>query len=279
MNNKYNIENTDTFYSLKNNDNKYIIWSYWENKPGKLMPSHISLCFKTLHHHCDKNYTINILNEKTVHDYLPDLRKDLDNLLLAQKVDYIRVYLLYKYGGIWIDADTIIMSNLEDIRIKLNQGWDYIGFGCTGLKCFNGYPNPSNGVMASQKNSKLMGLCKTELDVIIGKQNKFDYFDLGKKVIWRQLGILMKEKKYNYYHYPSEYDGSRDKNGNWIHSENHLSEKPTELLNPDKLFFVFLANNELANEQRYNWFSKLTEEQIVDGKWWISILFRRALGR
>jgi hypothetical protein len=127
---------------------KIPLWSYWQTKPNSQMPEYIKLCFDTMKKHCSSNYEIIILDEKSVYQYLPNLRKDLEELSLAHKTDYIRVALLYNYGGLWLDADTIVMNNLQEIIIKLNEGWDYIGFGCSYEVCLDsGFPKPSNGAM------------------------------------------------------------------------------------------------------------------------------------
>ena len=132
-----------TFTKIENFQSKPIIWLYWENKPGNTMPVYLDLCIDTIKYHCVKDFRIILLNEKTVYDYLPNLRKDLNKLLIAQKSDYIRIKLLYEYGGVWLDTDTIVMRNLAPIMKKL-ENYDFVGFGCTGMYCTNGYPNPSN---------------------------------------------------------------------------------------------------------------------------------------
>ena len=97
------------------------------------------------------------LNEKTVYNYIPDLRKDLDKKLsIQQKTDYIRIMLLYRYGGIWVDSDTIAMNNFKKITDKLNK-YDFVGFGCHYKNCRNsGYPKPANWVVASKKKGIFM---------------------------------------------------------------------------------------------------------------------------
>jgi hypothetical protein len=251
------------------------VWTYWENKGDRKEPyAHIKLCFRTMKKHYNK-YNFIILDEKTIYKYLPNMRTDLDKLLIAQKVDYYRVMLLKTYGGIWVDADTIALKNLDEIYKKLDKSFDFVGFGCTGKICENGYPYPSNGVMGSRKDGILMSCCIKKLDIILDSNNKkHDYFDLGKKIIWDCLEEL---KMYDYYHFPSKYDGSRDINGNWVHSPNHLSETPTKLIDEKSAIFIFLANYELTNEESNKWLLELNEEQILNGKWWISSLFRTAL--
>jgi len=273
-----NIENFTQEQSVKLLPKIYtprFVWTYWENKKERNEPySHIKLCFQTMKKHYAK-YNFKILNELTIKNYLPNLREDLNNLMIAQKVDYYRVALLEKYGGVWIDADTIVLKDLEEVFDKLDNGYDFVGFGCTGLKCFNGSPYPSNGVMASRPNGLLMSSCLKKLNQMLDTNNKnYEYFDLGKNTIWKCKNEL---KNYNYYHFPSEYDGSRDKEGNWIHSPNHLSKTPTELLDLNKAFFILLANYELANDEENKWFLNFTPEQILYGEFWISDLYRKAL--
>jgi hypothetical protein len=252
------------------------VWTYWENKSNRIEPyAHIQLCFDTMYKHYGK-YNFIILNPASIKQYLPNVRSDLDNLMIAQKVDYYRVALLEKYGGVWVDADTIVLKNLDKVFEKLDNGYDFVGFGCTGKKCFNGYPDPSNGVMGSRKNGRLMGHCLKKLDEMLDADNtNYKYFDLGKNVIWECKDELI---DYDYYHFSSEYDGSRDKDGKWVHSPNHLSTTPTQLLDENKAFFIFLANYELMNDEENKWFLDLDKEQILNGKMWISTLYKKGLG-
>lgn len=282
---------------IVNKFKKPILWSYWEQKSEPIRANHalrsdkkepppyIILCFKTFEYKCSKLFDIKILNEKTVYDYIPNLRKDLNQLGLATKSDYIRIALLFYYGGIWLDADTIVMSNMKEVLDKLNEGWDYIGFGCTGRKCMvSGYPRPSNGAMASQKGSILMKNILIELDRSLDeyflqkKENRkhFGYFDLGKIIIWKEINKLISQG-YNYYHFPSYVDGSRDVNGKWI-APNLIFKNNIDLMDKNKLIIVFLANSMYCgNDIKYNWFCNLTEKEILEGSYFVSSLFRKSL--
>ena len=111
------------------------IWMYWENKSGKTKPEYLKLCYQTIQKNCKNSFNINLLDEKTVYKYLPNLRKDLDEYLnIPQKTDYIRLALLYKYGGIWIDSDTIVIKDMKPLWDKTKK-YEFIGFGCTGYHC------------------------------------------------------------------------------------------------------------------------------------------------
>lgn len=264
--------------------NKIPLWSYWQVKQGRTIPPYINVCFETFKKYCSNNYEIIILDEKTVYNYLPNLRKDLDELpSLAHKSDYIRVALLYYYGGLWLDADTIVMNDLHEIIDKLNTGYDFIGFGCSYETCeMSGYPKPSNGAMASQKYSKLMKCCLFDIDNKLNENKdnlkNFDYFDLGKFIIWKNIEKLTNEQSYSYFHFPAYADGSRDINGKWINVNNHLSKNKTQFKDENKLMFIFLANNKLdGDNDQYNWFGKKDENYVKTCDYWICELFRNAL--
>lgn len=289
--NNYLIRKNKEYFDITKPSSKYI-FTYWENKNGRTKPySHINLCFETMKKHLGNNpkYNFIILNEKTIKDYLPNLRNDMDSLLIAQKVDYYRVALLNKYGGIWLDADTIIMRDLGEIFDKLDEGYDFIGFGCTGDICFNGYPDPSNGVMASKQNGILINCVQKKLDELLNDKNKnstkdskkkIDYFEFGKKIIWHCLDNLLNTNyAIKYYHFTSEYDGSRDIYGKWIHTPEHFSINETKFLNEKKVMFVFLANYEIMNYSENKWIINLSNDEILSGPWFISKLFRKSLGK
>ncbi len=255
------------------------IWVYWENINRNNYPTHIKLCLDTIRKHLGK-YNLVILNEKTIKNYLPELRNDFENLKIAQKVDYYRIALLYKYGGIWIDADIIMVKDLEPVFKKLDEGYDYVGFGCTGGQCSNGYFRPSNWVMASRPNSILM---KTVLDKLNNKldsreknqkQNDDTYHDYGKLVIWDALEDL-KPLGYDYYHFTSEYDGTRDTNKYWVHTPEFFSNQPIKFLDESKIMFFVLYNSEITGEN--SWVKDCEESKLLNSDLNISKIYIKAL--
>lgn len=257
-----------------------IIWMYWENKNGYRKPKYLNLCYQTVIKHNKSNFKIIHLNEKNIYDYLPNLRKDLNQLLIPQKVDYIRIKLLHEYGGIWIDYDTIVMRNLMPIIQKL-ENYDFVGFGCTGHFCTNGNMRPSNGVMASRKGSLLMRYVLKDLDAKLNRKNiGYNYFSLGKHVIWRNLQYLKKTQNYDYYHYDSSYDGSRMKNKRWVKPQYYFNDN-IELLDESKLFFIFLTNTDINNKKKQNRdfsnFLKMNKKELLQQNYWICKMFRKSL--
>jgi hypothetical protein len=212
------------------------------------------------------------LDEQTICEFLPEIKKDLDGLLIAQKTDYYRIALLNKYGGIWIDADTVVMRDFDEIFEKLDQGYDFVGFGCSGDVCFDGNGVPSNGVLAARPGNNLFKRCLQKIDEKLDSASHFDYFDLGKHVIW---SCMREIKDYEYFHFDSRYDGSRDVNGKWIDSHVHFGKKRVKLLDEDRLFFVFLANSGV--EKDFPGVKDWTKDRLLNADMWVSDMFRKSL--
>lgn len=108
-------------------NNSHYIFTFWE--PHSSINGYISLCIKTWKKNFPSNYKIVILDYSNLSDYLDIklinriLYKHMD---LPVQADAIRVAMLYKYGGFWMDADTLIINSKF---IDLIHGSDLIMFG------------------------------------------------------------------------------------------------------------------------------------------------------
>jgi hypothetical protein len=256
------------------------IWMYWENLPGKKKSPYLDLCYKTIKKNCSKNFKIYLLNEKNVYDYIPDLRNNLDNKMnIQQKVDYIRYILLYKYGGIWIDADTIVIKDLTPIINKLKK-YDFVGFGChfnNKEKCLNsGKPYPANWVMGARKNSKLMKLCVEKCNKFLDNNInlKTKYHLLGRETLWSEIDFLLKnDNNWNYYHYDSKCI-ERDSNNNKLNNNRAVSNEEIDTYCKDKLLFIPIYNSAPGFP---GWFKNMNESNLLKSDMLISKIFRKSL--
>ena len=113
--------NPKEFYG---NDN--LIWTYWNKKE---MPFIVKMSIQSWIL-LNPEYKINILNEKNICQYL-----DISSQMTLKKIktqqrksDFIRLYVLDKYGGIWIDASIIMFNPLEIWLPKNRNDYDLIGF-------------------------------------------------------------------------------------------------------------------------------------------------------
>ncbi len=239
------IEFEINYYNL----NKPNLWLYWDNLNNNTEYGYIELCYQSVLKNCSQSFNIVRLNQNNIIHYLPELKeyeKLIKKLKIEHKVDLYRIMLLYKYGGLYLDSDIIIMKDPIEIMDNLKK-YDFVGFGCTGDKCKYGYGKPSNWALVSRPNTLLMGNIMTSMIEKIKTKTTFNYHDLGKLIIWEELDKLIKNKNYKYFHYPNTIDGTRDKFGNWVTSEKLFSNDVIEYDDEDNLFFVVLYNSETTN--------------------------------
>ena len=270
----YYLSNRKKITEMYENPENQNIWMYWETKKGSKKPNYIDLCFQTVEKHCKKSFKINLLNEKTIHNYLPNLRKDLEQKLnIPQKADYYRYKLLHKYGGIWIDSDTIVMKDLKEITDKLINH-EYVGFGCHYKDCKNGgYPRPANWVMAAKKDCKLMKLMIEECDRKIDK-GKIYYHSIGRDLLWKKIDYLLKnEKGWDYYHYDSKCI-ERDSRDRKMRNHVSLSNEDIDKNCDGRHLFIPIYNTSPGFP---DWFKKMSKNEILESDLLIGKTFRKSL--
>ena len=103
------------------------IFTFWE--PVENMPDYISLCIETWKKFLPE-YEIVLLDYKNLDNWLGKNYYDsilYEEFSLPKQADAIRCALLNRYGGIWLDADTIITS--RKFKNLLNNNSDFILLG------------------------------------------------------------------------------------------------------------------------------------------------------
>lgn len=265
---------------------KPYLWVYWENVNGNPTPGYISLCRKAMHKHCDNSFNVVELDNHKIYDYLPELRQVESNpenkfsrLSIAQRVDYYRIALLEKYGGLYIDADMLVMQDLKPLIDKLEK-YDFVGWGAFHPDY---YSKPQNGLMASRPHGVLMSNLLRNINKHVLKKDTLDYFDLGRNIIELTLTTLINTIGYEYYHFAGPNDGLKDKNGEVVFMDRMFSDQPTEYADMQNLLMITLynaeiTNAEIENKQPLGSVKKMTEEQLLAQNTNFTKFMRMSLG-
>jgi hypothetical protein len=93
-----------------------IIWAYWNDK------NTIPICIQNIlknNTSVIKEWKINFLTDEALSEYIPN--EDLPSfkdVKVVQKSDWIRLYLLEKYGGCWLDAGIIINDEKAFYKLR-----------------------------------------------------------------------------------------------------------------------------------------------------------------
>jgi hypothetical protein len=169
-----------------------LLWMYWNVRKPKLI--------QQIEQHNLKNlptWTIRYLDDTNIHDYIHAFPKNFNIFIPQHKADWIRLYLISHYGGVWCDASIIINSEKA-----MNELWektethDFVGF-YNGKKVNGIYEKIENWCFASKKGGKLVTewfkeynkaiqegfkayreriVKDTNLDLYIKKKEFVDYF-------------------------------------------------------------------------------------------------------
>jgi len=164
------------------------VWVYWQNKPtSRATPDYIELCHQTMRQHAD-GVQLHVLNEDTIHDYLDDLEDDLDEITVrhlgrefvsvSHKVDVLRARLLQKYGGVYLDSDTIVLRPLSDL-LDRTRGHD---FTCTRIRS-TGENTIPNGFLASAADGKVINAYCARLEARLEQGGVLSWCALGSDIL------------------------------------------------------------------------------------------------
>ena len=116
------------------------IWTFWE--PKTALPGYIQLCLKTWQKGLPNSEVI-VLDYENLGEYFTSEEQNaavLKTMTLPMQSDCIRCAILKKYGGIWLDADSIFTKSLDSrftqadvtmvARIREGKIFNYGAFIC-----------------------------------------------------------------------------------------------------------------------------------------------------
>lgn len=205
-----------------------------------------------LHSTSGAGYTINVINHDNVKSYVPDLPECFYSLLPAHQADFVRVSVLCERGGIWMDADTIVMGSLDPLFdiLKTKDGF-FVKENNLALW---------NGVFGTRPNTPLMRVWRNRI------RNTLDIKGAG--IGWTDIGHSC--LAYIFDNAPQYYTNYTIFNGldtmypvNWTECVNDFLKKPYEnykTLVRDFQPFVVLVNSV------YKSLEHASEQQILDAK-------------
>ena len=216
----------------------------------------IDICIRLITTYNKNLFNIVILSNNNINNYIKNYCIHNDKFINKQ---YIKYYLLYHYGGLWIEPDTIPFKNFKIIIDKLDK-YDSITFGDKSI---------NDNIIAFKKNNNIT---KNILNYIIQQKNtvipSFNFHN--------NIKLLLKYSKNNY-NFDQSYDGSFDYKNNTITIDNLVSNNYTLLKNTKNILFLNLNINSIEKSIKYKWLLNLSEKQLLNSNMWISKLLSYTL--
>lgn len=154
----YNVENfesADDLFKPTYSKIPNVIWTFWDGDEPELVKKCIGSWKKY-----NPEYKIIVLNKNNLKDYLSD---DIDSIphtgdFIQRYADFVRVNVVKKHGGIWMDASIICQKSLMWIHdIQNSKGVEYICYyrdGFSNDEFRKKAPITENWFFASVKESR-----------------------------------------------------------------------------------------------------------------------------
>lgn len=236
------------------------IWTFWDKEA--IRPPYIDLCFETMKKYCPN---LVILDDESVLEHLPDLDPRLEQItydqtgtfIPSQRADFIKVKLLNRYGGLFLDADTIVVQSLVPVFDRLAKH-SFVGR-------LNEIGTIAVNFMACRPGDSLMAAYSFEMDkmieesLVIKKENH-----PGTRLLTR-LKDRMQLKPFLYTHEVSPINFKHWKNYfNEAYQVGHFVFKET---------LCFQLWNRVFPES----FKQMSAKDVLRQDWLISKLFNYAL--
>ena len=149
------------------------IWCYW----GKNIPS---ILLKNINRwkYLNPKWKITLVTDSNLTKFI-DINELPNNFFVSEiecfqfKSDLIRCILLYKYGGVWLDANIITLKPLDWV-LKLQKKYiEFVGYYIPNFTTNDNYPVIESWFMASIPKSQFMNILKKELIDAFGNRKKY----------------------------------------------------------------------------------------------------------
>jgi hypothetical protein len=234
------------------------VWMYWEGP----MPAYISLCCRTIFTH---NEHVRLLNRASFDDlFMHDRDINIDALGVQHRSDFIRAYLLKHYGGLYLDVDCVVMRSLSPL-LELAKRYGFVGYR-------EQQGNMSNGLLVAEAYNEVIAEHYHSVCASLRSGVHLEWCDLGAV----SLDKVMTE-------FPGKYHLQATESImpiNWYHSEVFVvqrSDNEHERYLQSEAFCYMLSNSTLSGREQTKVLTMLTEEELLNAKYFLSFLFRRAL--
>jgi hypothetical protein len=146
-----------------------IVWSYWDSDD---MPEQIKLIYENNKKKLD-GWDYKLVNNSNKKEYLgnDDIYNNLEELSMStqQYSDWLRLYLLKKYGGVWLDISIIINSTIDDLYSEsVKSQSELTGFNSSGLEIKDiNIPVIESWFIMAPINSEVISLWYKEFDTAL----------------------------------------------------------------------------------------------------------------
>jgi hypothetical protein len=231
------------------------VWTYWEGP----CPEWILACRRTIAAFAPRLVQLTPEGFEKLWDRDRDI--DLSRLhAAAHRADFIRAFLLWRYGGLWIDADCLVMQSLQGVLSLLDE-YDFVGHReRSGLV--------SNGFIGARPQSRIAAAFYERVCKRLRSGRPLGWTSIGSE----PLSAVMKEDPKGWHELPRE----RVQPICWSQPERFFEER--QPIDHERVFDPLAICYMMSNVSIKNYCRKYPQYDLMKSKSFFSFLLCRALG-
>lgn len=162
------------------------VWMYWDGQ----RPEWIRECQRTVFNHAEDVRLLSADEFNRTRDIDCDI--DLSKLYVAHRADFIRAFILARFGGLWVDSDCLVMKPLK-IVLNLLEEHGFLGYS-------QGHRLITNNFFGSCVGSPIAGAYYARVCQILRSGRDLDWLTLGACA----LTDTLRETRQAWYQMPPE---------------------------------------------------------------------------
>tara|TARA_B100001057_G_C22825658_1_gene941322 strand:- start:969 stop:1979 length:1011 start_codon:yes stop_codon:yes gene_type:complete len=255
-----NLENKPILWIHSSHNINSRMWkSFGSRNTENINQPYLNLCVKSVIKNCGNNFRIALIDDLTFNKILPNWKIKLSNLSEPIR-DHVRKLALCKllnsYGGFLIPDSTVVLQNLyETYSDGINSKGFFIGKQ-QSKSVENSYTSPNSNFMGCTKNNLTMKKIIGELEVLMSKNytNEIEFSGLIDNIFMKYI----KQENIKYLH--CKVTGLEDINSKLVTLDRLMGATFIDF-NKDTNCIVFPKDELLARKQ-YQWFARLSEDQL-----------------
>ena len=244
---------------------------HWDNfysrKSFNKSSSIINICLKSIIKHSKDKYNIRVFNQSCIKNLIPEFKQHLDNCKNSYSFRNLLKYaILYKYGGIWLPKDTLM---LNELNINSNDYYSgkIITFGInnTDQKDNQGI---SDDIIGSSRNNPFI---KNILKFIVNNIYKFQFALKFKDGVNKYFNIVAKKGDYIRYYPLTLQKNLRNK---FINESTLMGIFNNNILDYQNKVFLKLNIDNISRLPKFSYLLRMSEKQIMDSNLFITTLIK-----
>lgn len=155
-----------------------IIWTFWDSpSPSPL----IEICFGQIRKMLPE-YEFRILNKTNAYTYLPDLPPLRKDISFINFTDIVRLKILKQYGGIYLDASTLLTEDFSWLtHLKNNTQPEFVGFFSDYFTTDLNFPLVETWFLATPAGTRFISAWADEFELCYTSAEPHRYFDKEKQ--------------------------------------------------------------------------------------------------